>query len=877
MLRKSVVFFLMLSFVFTIYGPETPQTHASGALKWSNVNKGAEANNLNDLVVNSQHTYVAVGDEGTILFSSDKAESWQSASASTINNLRTVATNGTRFVAGGDGGSLLTSQNGQSWLSGKLSFSFTVKESVTIDNPQYYESQYAINWNAKIERSDLQISSVLWDGKRFVALGEWKKNFYERNSGTNGAQFSVGGSILLTSADGLNWSIKKLKIPQNNIKLLYTGKQYVAVSKFAVSTSSDLSLWQTNNSKLASHFTDMVYNNGKYIATGWDGRISAPTGTIHTSTDGKQWTSVLQNSSAAAKGQPEQFKGLNPLTGFSNKIMNSMVWDGSQYVIAGYNGMILRSADGAVWYNWSDQNSSFQPFQFSDASGSQANLNKIIFDGSQYVMAGNNGTILTSADLKRATVVRERPSTDFDYITFNGSDRYIAGGENGPLWESADGYGWKPFDMKNLKSDVHWKGIAAIKSMAIAVGQERDYAYVFGYKNAKYYYSTEPGIWTERDLPVKMKTVFSTASINNVFYIFGDKGYITSTDGLHWSGLKSTGQLMRSISSNGKIMIGQTINPEMLYSSSDGSKWTKISVSQNNKKFNLKAENLVWNGKQFITFNATAFPGNDPYQGHPVIATSANGITWNVKNASPSNSFYSSVSWNGQFYVAAGREGNLQYSSDGITFKTSPKVTNHQISALLWDGRKYIAAGENATILVTGVPSGTSGVRYEEPKENYYIHFDEEAEQQEIAAAAMVESKAKAERMAVVPEIGLKYGFTIIPDEDLDYIYCSLQGTDDVKDSEFFTYQSYEDDNYKNRITMIRMLSRGTEDVIFDLTRDIVETHTGAKMSELEVSLKKLVSEKPAGRIKTQFSGIPVEYEIYLNSDSGQYEIDLWY
>ncbi|MEK5400247.1 hypothetical protein [Paenibacillus sp. FSL K6-2859] len=876
MLRKSIVFFIMLSLLITFYMPVTQQTHAaSSTLTWSNVNKSAEANNLNDIVVNSQHIYVAVGDGGTILSSSDKAQSWQSTSTSTMNNLRTAATNGTRFVVAGDGGSLLTSQNGQSWASGKLNFSFSVKESVKIDNPKYYEDQYAINWNAKIERSDLQIASVLWDGKRFVALGEWKKTFYQRNTGTNGAQFQVGGSVLLTSPDGLNWSLKKLAIPQDNIKLLYTGKQYAAVSKFTVSTSSDLSLWQTTNSKLPSQFTDMVYINGKYVATGWDGRISGPTGTIHTSTDGKQWTSVLKKTSDAVGKEPEQFKGLNPLSSFSNIIMNSLVWDGHQYVIAGYNGMIMRSMDGAFWYKWSDYNSTFQPFQFSDATGRQSNLNKIIFDGSQYVMAGNNGTILTSTDLKRGTVVRERPSTDFKYIAFNGHDRYIAGGENGPLWESADGYSWKPFDEKTLKSDLHWSGITAINGTAIAVGQERDYAYVFGYKDAKYYYSTEPGVWVERELPVKIKTIYSTASINNVFYIFGDKGYITSTDGLNWSKLKSTAQVMSTVVSNGTVMIGQTNNPEVLYSSSDGSKWNKISVTQNNKKFNLKASHLVWNGKQFITFNASAFTGND--SGHPVIATSSNGITWNVKNASSSGSFYSPVSWNGQIYVTAGRDGNLQYSSDGITFKTSPKATKHLISAILWDGRKFIAAGENATILVTGTIPGANALQYEEQKENFYIHFDYEAEQQEIAAAALVEAKAVAERMAVVPEIGLKHGFTVLPDADIDSIYCSLQGSDDVENSEFFSYQSYDDDKFKNRITIIRMLSRGAEDVIFDLTRDIVEAHTGASMNELEDSLKQLVSEKPTNKIETQISGINMEYVIYLNPDSGQYEIDIWY
>jgi hypothetical protein len=275
----------------------------------------------------------------------------------------------------------------------------------------YYEKVYQINWKAKAKQSQFQFRDIIWDGKKYVAIAQWEvdagslKKGQEYNYSSKSLRLS--GSFVVTSKDGKNWETKFMDTPYVE-KIVYTGKQYTAISEEAVSSSKDLVKWKTTTPNIRGDFSDLIYSNGKYLAIGWDGNISARTGTIYTSTDGVKWKAVI-NKEILGSGIGEEDDTYGKPNGFSDLIMNSVIWDGKQYVIAGHKGMILTSSSGTNWKMLNDSwNVTFEPFGFNDKSGPQANINQIIYDGEQYVLVGNNSTILVTSDLITGTVVRTK-------------------------------------------------------------------------------------------------------------------------------------------------------------------------------------------------------------------------------------------------------------------------------------------------------------------------------------------------------------------------------------------------------------------------------------------------------------------------------------
>lgn len=169
----------------------------NNGVSWDGMASGV-TNTLNGIAW-AQNLFVAVGGEGTILTSAD-ALSWTQQNCPVINPLRCVRFVGGRFIATGAAGKLLSSIDGVNWSS------LTTGET-------FYRLEGAAFGNGI-----------------FCVVG-----------GT-----LPGGSVSLTSADGITWSKH------------YLGFQYLH---------------------------DVAFGNGLFIATGASGQIVA-------STNGINWTSV---------------------------------------------------------------------------------------------------------------------------------------------------------------------------------------------------------------------------------------------------------------------------------------------------------------------------------------------------------------------------------------------------------------------------------------------------------------------------------------------------------------------------------------------------------------------------------------------------------
>ena len=110
--------------------------------------------------------------------------------------------------------------------------------------------------------------------------------------------------------------------------------------------------------------------------------------------------------------------------------LRALLWDGSKYFAAGQNGTILSSANGQQW-------------QVENSSGPF--INALAFSGDTYIAVGGFGIRVSSDGVTWSQPSSAPPSISFEAATWNG-EKFIAGGlgfgSTATLYESTDGQVW---------------------------------------------------------------------------------------------------------------------------------------------------------------------------------------------------------------------------------------------------------------------------------------------------------------------------------------------------------------------------------------------------------------------------------------------------
>lgn len=260
--------------------------------------------------------FVAVGSSGTILTSTDKV-TWTPSTSGTTNSLHSITWSGTQFVVVGDSGTILTSPDGITWTS-------------------HTAGTYPL-------------FGVAWSGTQFVAVG-----FY--------------GNIF-TSPDGITWTLRNAGNDSNVLNgalqsVTWSGSQYVAVGRAGVILTSPNGItWTTQTSGASTILQGITWSGTQFVVVGYD-LGSCCTDVILTSPDGVTWT---------------------PRSSGANALPNAVAWSGSEFVAVGgpaVNGTILTSPDGITWTQ--------------QASGTTNHLYGISWTGTEFVIVGEGNTILTS-------------------------------------------------------------------------------------------------------------------------------------------------------------------------------------------------------------------------------------------------------------------------------------------------------------------------------------------------------------------------------------------------------------------------------------------------------------------------------------------------
>lgn len=523
---------------------------------WSSRSSGT-GNNLYAVAYGSG-AFVAVGQADTIVASTDGVN-WTPVSVSGANaaqNLFSIAFGNNTFVAADSAGTVFTSNNGTTWTNaGSLPAPSTVT-SMTFGDGKFvaiaktggataiYYSTTGSTWTAATASFPQDPSVYLtYNGSVFVAMGL-------------NVQGTTGGSIM-TSPDGVNWSIQTPLAPATAFPIAIT----------------------------ANGSTFVVMLQGGYSATA----VTTPI-LIETSTDGAHWTTLAQNNLPAVWSQniPRQISytgsgylavgagayiatspdlltwtNLSPVTAVTYSHLRGIHWLNSQYFVVGDGDTVLTSPDGT---NWTLENNS--------AVSPTSNLRDIAYGAGRYVAVGSNGVVLTSADGSSWTASAALPANVvFASLVWNGK-QFVTVGMGGAIYSSPDGLTWTAQNSgtKDNLWGIVWTGTEFVAVSDNATGD-----------NAVVIESPDGINWSSTPFNTGSATALYGINWNGAELIVAGSAVNTSGQTVAIIGLSSNGTTWSvdysnisdvfsdaMINGNQYVAVGQAT----VYISSDGKTWT---------------------------------------------------------------------------------------------------------------------------------------------------------------------------------------------------------------------------------------------------------------------------------------------------------------
>lgn len=297
-----------------------------------------------------------------------------------------------------------------------------------------------VNWSERQSHVDKNLYDITWGKNQFAAVGE--------------------GGITLISTDGVNWALGETDNSADLQSIACNGEQFVAVGDSGtVLVSASGVKWNRIRMATMESLMSVRWLNGRYMAVG-GGML------ILTSADGITWEEIMSER--------------------SNLQFMDVFWNGSRYVVVGDHIAILTSEDGKVWtYRGSDKVSEETGVDFTRS------LYSIVWGKDRFLSVGHWGSIISSSDgvtWSGEDQVTRRELRDIVW----GKDKYIAAGDEGTILVSYDGSEWE--DLRKLTIDS--------KEYTMTMGQEKQLKVML-----RYPYGTEVDITGDAAYEVEGKDV----------------------------------------------------------------------------------------------------------------------------------------------------------------------------------------------------------------------------------------------------------------------------------------------------------------------------------------------------------------------------------
>ncbi len=575
---------------------------------------------------------------------------------------KALCTDGGRIFAAGEGGAIWSRSDGEWVLEGT-----GVREDleamaggegvwVTVGaGGRILRSTGGGEWTAEPSGTEATLRAVTHGGGMFVGVGDngtalrsydgrawtsWQTGIAERLNDViwDGTSFFAVGNkaTILTAPPGGTWSLREHALAKNvDYQRIVRGPDRYVVDGRAWSTDG-----VTWNNLYSGVKNDLTFSGSLYVA----GREA---GEIQVSADGLHWEIIRTGSTediVAVAWTGSGFAALTPTRsllssddGFrwtsSGLFSHSLryeggCWDGTQFVVAGHSGTVLTSPNGREWT--------------TEVTPTEATLRTASSGGGATIAAGDDGTIIRSMDGRAWELVPLPASWSF-YDSHWTGEEFLLVGTGGIILSSHDGLAWEINNPGHLDC-VAWDGTRYLAFSGCHVLESED------------------GNRWQTLTKVAWPTTGSTgdAAMNDLIWTgsayvaVGSRGWIlTSPDGLEWtrgtlSGVSFVGRLT-SVAWSGSRYVA--VGGQYSGSSTDGLNWTMVENSM------MSLRDVAWNGSKFFAAGNTA------------VRSSTDGLSWTLVHERQVQ--LESIAWSGSEWIVGGKLGDralMARSADGTTW-----------------------------------------------------------------------------------------------------------------------------------------------------------------------------------------------------------------
>lgn len=559
--------------------------------------------------------------------------------------------------------------------------------------------------------TSVSFNSAVWAGDKFVIVGgtanirtspdgiDW--TFRSNGGGTASTLNYVtwSGSLLVavgvsgsirTSPDGITWTLRTSGTTENLSCVTWAGAQFVALSYSGrVLTSPDGITWTNRGvpTGASGGFSDIAWSGSIMVAT-----TSGVATSVYTSVDGITWNQQSISN-----------------TGLLNRVR----WTGTHFVAVGASGRIAVSSDGISWANVS-------------SGTTVGEFTAIGFGAGRAITIGQGGVARTATDVTAAwSFVNDGFENTYLSITWTGT-QLVVSGNGGIVMTSPDGSAWT---YRNTGVTSNWQAVGSSGSTIVV-----------GALSGVNRYSTDGGLtWAAGSTTISH--INAVASNGSAFVISGQNAYVaTSPTGATWT-IRNTGTFSagQKMAYNGSLFVYFT-NQGLIYTSPNGLSWTQRVSSTTSpisdavwlidRFFAGVGSSLITstNGTawQFTTipgiFNIYGIARNSSVcvlvGGNGIVKYSSDLSTWTSSTTGGTEEMRSVV-WSQELglFAAVGTLTNVFTSPDGITWTNRgmpASATGTTFNRIIWSGSLFVAVGTNGSIITS--PDGvtwtarTSGV-----------------------------------------------------------------------------------------------------------------------------------------------------------------------
>jgi photosystem II stability/assembly factor-like uncharacterized protein len=406
----------------------TVQTSTDGGITWTRTDLGVDY--VFTAVAATASKFVIVGGGG-VIFNSPDGLVWTQRDSTTTRTLRDVTLAGTKLVAVGDDLTVVTStDHGNTWASYQAAVGtglpFTAVAGDATYTMMFTQENVARSTNPSLP------STI-----GFLSVPHIQADINCGIRGTTGWIFGGNGGTIVTSTDTNTWTLRHPVLSVKYLAATRTSSHFLAAGfpgdKFM--RSADGLTWAavTTGFPATEAVTSLTWSGSRLV-------LGTATGKIYTSTAADGSLLTLRASGTTQR-------------------LNSSAWTGSQFLMCGMGGTILSSVDGTTWA--------------ARTSGTTANLYGAATSGSVHVICGvlfgpsyATGVILTSTNGISWTETGTFDYSAFYGVAWNGS-LFTVVGSDGKILTSPDGQAWtarevdplsdgRPFE--NALSAVTWAG-----------------------------------------------------------------------------------------------------------------------------------------------------------------------------------------------------------------------------------------------------------------------------------------------------------------------------------------------------------------------------------------------------------------------------------